>query len=96
MVEFKLCLGSLYFDLRLDHMFSYLIIRFHINVLFLKYLCCFPQDMGHLPETKIQKFMHEPANVGRTVQNQVYVPEPIPTTVAIAAPPPREGTSHYG
>lgn len=54
------------------------------------------KDMGHLPETKIQKFLHEPANVGRTVQNQVYVPEPIPTTVSIAAPPPREGTSHYG
>lgn len=24
--------------------------------------------MGHLPETKIQRFLHEPANFGRSVQ----------------------------
>lgn len=62
-----------------------------------KYFCCIRQDMGHLPETKIQRFLHEPANVGRTVQSDVdYTPETTPTTEAITAPTQREGTSHYG
>ncbi|PFX20439.1 mucolipin-3-like [Stylophora pistillata] len=55
------------------------------------------KDMGHVPETKIQRFLREPANVGRTVQSDVdYTPETTPTTEAITAPTQREGTSHYG
>ena len=62
-----------------------------------KHFCCMRQDMGHLPETKIQKFLHEPANVGRSVQSgQDDTTDTTPTTEAMAAPPQREGTSRYG
>ncbi|KAL9951562.1 hypothetical protein ACROYT_G044246 [Oculina patagonica] len=55
------------------------------------------KDLGHLPETKIQKFLHEPANIGRSVQQREYVPavSTVPGE-AIATPLPREGMSHYG
>ncbi|CAH3132821.1 unnamed protein product [Pocillopora meandrina] len=55
------------------------------------------KDMGHLPETKIQKFLHEPVNVGRSVHSgQDYTTDTTPTTEAMAAPPQRERTSRYG
>ena len=50
----------------------------------------FLQDLGHLPETKIQKFLHEPVNVGRSVQHKEHVP------VTQATPQSKEGISQHG
>ena len=57
----------------------------------------FLQDLGHLPETKIQKFLHEPVNAGRSVQHKEH--DPVTQTApaeAIATPQPREGICQYG
>jgi len=51
--------------------------------------------MGHLPETKIQKFLHEPVNVGRTIEQSDYTTIPS-TAEAIPTPLPRERTNPYG
>lgn len=50
-------------------------------------LFVYPKDMGHLPESKIQKFLHEPTNLGRAIQagdNPTIPPsaEAIPTSHA--------------
>ena len=58
----------------------------------------FLQDLGHLPETKIQKFLHEPVNVGRSVQHKEHVPvtQTARTADAITTPPPKEGIIQHG
>ena len=57
----------------------------------------FFQDLGHLPETKIQKFLHEPVNVSRTLQGKEYLPVTQTAQAdAISTPPPIEGISYHG
>jgi len=55
------------------------------------------KDLGHLPETKIQKFLHEPVNAGRSVRHKEYHPgtQTAPAD-AIATPLPRDGISQHG
>ena len=47
--------------------------------------------MGHFPETKIQRFLHEPSNFGRSIQrrDRTTAAEDIPTIR------PRERTDPY-
>jgi len=57
----------------------------------------FLQDLGHLPQTKIQKFLHEPVNVSRTLQGKEYLPVTQTAQAdAISTPQPREGISYHG
>ena len=53
--------------------------------------------MGHLPETKIEKFLHEPANIGRSVNQREYTSIPSSAeAVNVPSPPSQRRTTPYG
>ena len=66
-------------------------------VLFLACSVFFAQDMGHLPETKVEKFLHEPANIGRSVHQGEYTSIPSSAeAVSVPSPPSQRRTTPYG
>lgn len=55
------------------------------------------KDMGHLPETKVEKFLHEPANIGRSVNQGEYTSIPSSAeAVSVPSPPSQRRTTPYG